>query len=217
MQRLLNSNSHRTRVINHGKQGATVINRVKWLIEETPITSGDVIVFFFGSNDSGWKINGKLHDTFRSPLLIITRMALGLRIEILNWLHGELAHLHNKWCADFAFKKTVAELERAKKWADNNDLRFLVVLQPNLFVSRVISKYENSLIGRFSFFLRGQIEIAYPRYEEFVKHCGYGLSFTEIFTDLDHSVFLDWAHVNARGNEIIAENLFREIKKLRLI
>ena len=217
VQRLLNSNSHRTRVINHGKQGATVINRVKWLIEETPITSGDVIVFFFGSNDSGWKINGKLHDTFRSPLLIITRMALGLRIEILNWLHGELAHLHNKWCADFAFKKTVAELERAKKWADNNDLRFLVVLQPNLFVSRVISKYENSLIGRFSFFLRGQIEIAYPRYEEFVKHCGYGLSFTEIFTDLDHSVFLDWAHVNARGNEIIAENLFREIKKLRLI
>ena len=217
LQRIINNNSHCIRVINHGKQGASVINRLKWLIEETPTNIGDIIVFYFGDNDSGWIVNGKSHFTFRSPLLIITSKLLGLRLEILNWLHGELVYLHNKWCADCAFKKTVSELERAKKWADNHDLRFLVVLQPNLFVSKVISKYENSLRGRFSFFLRSQIEIAYPRYEEFVKHCGYGLSFTEIFNNREYSVFLDWAHVNARGNEIIADNLFCEIKKLRLL
>ena len=217
MQRILNSNFHRTRVINHGKRGATVVDRVKWLIEGTPTTSGDIIVFVFGSNDCGWLVNGKLQSEFRSPLLIIARRVLGLRIEILNWIHGELAHSHNKWCADHSFKKTVSELKRAKKWTENHDLRFLVVLQPNLYVSKVNSKYEDYLKGKFSFFLRGQIEIAYPMYEEFVKNCGYGLSLTKIFNNLEHSVFLDWAHVNARGNEIISENIYREIKNLTLV
>ena len=217
MQRILNSNFHRTRVINHGKRGATVVDRVKWLIEGTPTTSGDIIVFVFGSNDCGWLVNGKLQSEFRSPLLIIARRVLGLRIEILNWIHGELAHSHNKWCSDHSFKKTVSELKRAKKWTENHDLRFLVVLQPNLYVSKVNSKYEDYLKGKFSFFLRGQIEIAYPMYEEFVKNCGYGLSLTKIFNNLEHSVFLDWAHVNARGNEIISENIYREIKNLTLV
>lgn len=217
MQRILNSNFHRTRVMNHGERGAAVVNRVKWLIEGAPTTSGDIIVFVFGSNDCGWLVNGKLQSEFRSPLLIITKRLLGLRSEILNWIHGELVHSHNKWCADHSFKKTVSELKRAKKWTENHDLRFLVVLQPNLFVSKVNSKYENHLKDKFSFFLRGQIEIAYPMYEEFVKNCGYGLSLTKIFNNLEHSVFLDWAHVNARGNEIISENFYREMKNLTLV
>ena len=204
------------KVINHGQGGATVIDRVNWLINETPTNPGDIVVFYFGANDCGWRVRGMTFHgyqiNFQSPLLVVLNRYKDKGFEVLRWLHGELAHSHNKRYADRAFKKTVSELQRAKKWAELQELRFLVVLQPHLYLSKVVSEYENSLVGRFSFFMRDQLRIAYPKYEEFVKKCGYGVSFTTIFDDLEHSVYLDWCHVNARGNEIISDHLYREIK-----
>lgn len=216
VQRKINLDFGGIRVINHGQSGATVIDRVGWLIKETPTRHGDLVVFYFGANDCGWHVhgmsNGREQDKFQSPLLIVLGRFINRRIELLNWLHGELALRHNKWCADNTFKATVVEFQKAKKWAENRGLNFLVVLQPHIYVSQTTSHYEESLRGRFSFFLRDQLRIAYPRYEEFVKNCGYGVSLTHIFDNLQHSVYLDWCHVNARGNEIVAENLFYELK-----
>jgi len=216
VQRKINLGSGGVKVINHGKEGATVIDRVNWLINESQTNPGDMIVIYFGCNDCGWQIRGKFFTgdqfAFQSPLLFVLNRYKNRAFELLNWLHGELAHRHNKWCADHVFKQTVSELQRAKEWAEFRGLKYLVVLQPHVYVSKVVTQYENSLRGRFSFFLPDQLRIAYPRYEEFIKNCGYGVSLTTIYDGLDHSVYLDWAHVNARGNEVISENLYREIK-----
>ena len=216
VQRRINLESGVVKVINHGQGGATVIDRVNWLINETPTNSNDIVIFYFGANDCGWRVHGTFWSSyqvnFQSPLLLVLNRYRNRGFEVLRWLHGELAHSHNKRYADRAFKKSVLELQRAKEWAVLHDLRFLVVLQPHVYFSKVVSEYEKSLAFKFSFFLRDQLRIAYPKYEEFVKKCGYGVSFTTIFDDLEHSVYLDWCHVNARGNEIISDYIYREIK-----
>jgi hypothetical protein len=58
---------------------------------------------------------------------------------------------------------------------------------------------------------------AYMQYEGWVKELPNGVSATHIFDNAPASVFLDWAHVNARGNEIIAEFIFEELQRRGMI
>ena len=211
VQRAMNSRQKKVIVVNHGQGGATVVDRVEWLIEATPVNSGDVVCFYFGANDCGWVINyrGKLRYQieFQSPLLQLLRRGPLLRSVLIQWLYGEVALRHNKWCAKKAFKDTTFALTRAKEWAEARGCKFLAVLQPQLYASETNLTYEINLRPRFSSFLVAQLAFAYPLYEKFLKTCGFGVTMTEIFDNLEKVVYLDWAHVNARGNEIIARHL----------
>jgi lysophospholipase L1-like esterase len=217
VQRKINENSKKVRVINHGQGGATVVDRVNWLISETPVKEGDIIVFYFGANDCGWLVTSHKRSPkqsdLRSPLLILARRLSDRKVEILNWFHGELVARHNLWCAKTQFKSTVREFDKAKKWAETRNCKFLIVLQPHLYVSKTTSHYEESLRGRFSSFLRDQLRIAYPLYESFVGTCGYGVSASHVLNDIHTSVYVDWCHVNARGNETIANFLYDSLNE----
>ena len=65
--------------------------------------------------------------------------------------------------------------------------------------------------------MRSLLLDAYRRYEEWVKETPYAVSATHIFDNAAAPVFLDWAHVNARGNEIIAKFIFDELEKRELV
>jgi hypothetical protein len=54
LQRFINLKENLVRVLNYGASGATTIDRVQMLLQNTKITKGDVVVFYFGDNDSGW-------------------------------------------------------------------------------------------------------------------------------------------------------------------
>ena len=82
---------------------------------------------------------------------------------------------------------------------------------------RTKSDYEKKLERRFSQDIRTLISNSYKHYEEWVKKVPFGVSATHIFNNAPSSVFLDWAHVNARGNEFIAKFIFEELKKRNLI
>ena len=75
------------------------------------------------------------------------------------------------------------------------------------------SQYERQLEKRFSVDIRNLVLDAYRRYEEWVKETPYAVSATHIFDNAASPVFLDWAHVNARGNEIIAKFIFEELQR----
>ena len=213
IQRKINSVQKNILVINHGQGGATAVDRVNWLMAETPINSGDIICFYIGANDCGWVISSyrgmtnQIH--FQSPLLRLLRVGRLLKVVLFQWLYGELAFLHNKRCANKAVKDTIMALTTAKRWAELKGCAFLIVLQPHLYVSKTNLPYEVQLKPKFSDFLIGQLDIAYSQYEKFVRDCGFGVSATSIFDNLEQTVYLDWCHVNARGNEIIADYLFR--------
>ena len=213
VQRRFNLTQKNILVINHGQGGATAVDRVNWLMTATPVSYGDLICFYFGANDSGWVINtprGLLYQIhFQSPLLRLLRAGRLLNVVIIQWLYGELAFRHNKWCANKCVSDTISALTTAKRWAESKGCKFVVVLQPQIYVTKTNIEYETQLRSRFSNFLIGQLDIAYRQYEEFVRECGFGVSATSIFDNLDHGVYLDWCHLNARGNEIVADFLFR--------
>lgn len=217
LQRRINLDK-KVRVINHGIRGATVLNRALFLIKRTHVSKGDIVVFYFGVNDSGASVHGKSWLSLRSPLLILIEK-IGVRsLEIGKWVRGELIYRHNFRCSINAFDSTVSTICEAKRFVESRGAKLIVVLQPNLFVSKTKSDYEKYLRSRWSSsFAVEQVKICYPRYEAFVDQCNFGISLSHIFDNLDHSVYLDWCHVNARGAEIIAENLYTVLVKLRYL
>ena len=111
----------------------------------------------------------------------------------------------------------MSAIGEAKKFVEGRGAKLMIVLQPNLFVSKTKSDYEKSLRSRWSSFIIGQVKFCYPKYEAFVDQCDFGVSLTNIFDNLEHSVYLDWCHVNARGAEIITNSLYRELVKLNYV
>ena len=54
LQRLITPLSNSIQVINYGMTGATAVDRYQMLMEIVEIKHGDVVIFYFGDNDSGW-------------------------------------------------------------------------------------------------------------------------------------------------------------------
>ena len=204
----------KVRVINHGTLGATVLNRASFLIKRTPINKGDIIIFYFGINDVGQTVYGKPLSSLRSPLLILFGKSGVQKSEIGKWVSGKLLLRHNSRCSISAFNSTVSAIGKAKKFVESHDAKIMVVLEPNLFCSKTKSGYEKSLRSHWSSFSAGQVKFCYPKYETFVDQCDFGVSLLNIFDNLDSSVYIDWCHVNARGAEIIANSLYRELVNL---
>jgi hypothetical protein len=217
LQRRLNLDK-KVRVVNHGTRGATVLNRVSFLIKRTPVNKGDIVILYFGVNDSGASVHGKSWLSLRSPLLILLEKLGVRRLEIGKWVHGELLYRHNFRCSINAFNSTVSTISEAKKFVESHGAKLTVVLQPNLFVSKTKSDYEKSLRLRWSSsFMLEQVKICYPRYEMFIDQCDLGVSLSNIFDNLEDSVYLDLCHVNARGAEIIADRLHLELVRLQYL
>lgn len=207
----------KVRVINHGARGATVLNRVSFLVENTAINEGDVVVFYFGVNDCGELVCGRSSSSLRTPLLILLGRIDIRKLEILKWVRGELLFRHNSRCSRSAFNSTVFAFSEAKKFVESRGAKLAIVLQPHLFVSKTISDYEKALQSRWSSFVIGQARLCYPMYEDYIKQIDYGFSLTNIFDNLTNPVYIDWCHVNARGAEIIAESLHTELQKAGLL
>ncbi len=65
--------------------------------------------------------------------------------------------------------------------------------------------------------MRTLVKDAYKRFEFWIDSVPFGVSATHIFDNSKDSIFLDWTHVNARGNELIANFIFEELKRRKLL
>ena len=111
----------------------------------------------------------------------------------------------------------IEALKDAYEFCIRNSAKMIAILEPNLYTRRLTHGYENRLISRFNRDLRTHIIESYKKYEDWIKTVHYGVSATHICDKSNHSLFLDWSHVNARGNEIIAQFIFDELKKRELV
>jgi hypothetical protein len=112
---------------------------------------------------------------------------------------------------------TINALNKAHEYCIGKGAHMVAILQPNLYILRTKSQYERQLEKRFSIDMRNLVLDAYRHYDVWVKEAPYAVSATHIFDNAPASVFLDWAHVNARGNEIIAEFIFEELQRRGMI
>ena len=219
LQRILNSLQESVQVFNYGASGATSIDRVQMLLQVTNIKKGDVVVFYFGDNDSGW-LDHRSGKPSEQLIWMPVRALRGLSdfgSETAKWMYGELAPRSFRKFSRQAVKETINALNLAFEHCSSKGAHMVAVLQPNLYTLLTKSEYEKKLEGRFSRDIKTLVIDAYKNYEVWIKTVPYGVSATHIFDDAAAPVFLDWAHVNARGNELIAKFIFDELKKRNLI
>lgn len=217
LQRLINNVGKFTKVVNHGRRGATVPERLKVLYSRMTFSKGDTIVFLFGDNDCGWIVKGKLVHWVQPLHLKVSRILAKFGLESANWFYGEFAPRYLSRVAKRTAKETMGLFDELNERCDAAGAHLICILQPNLFTLRTKSDYETELLTRFSGDIQTLILESYKEYERIVTLTPYGVSGTHVFNDAPASVFLDWAHVNARGNEIIAGFIFEELKKRELI
>ena len=217
LQRLINNVGKFTTVVNHGRGGASVPDRLKLLYSRVAFSKGDTIVFLFGDNDCGWIVKGKRVHLVQPLPLRVSRLLAKFGLESANWFYGEFAPRYLSRVAKMTAKETMGLFDELNERCDAAGAHLICILQPNLFTLRTKSDYESELLTRFSGDIQTLILESYKEYERIVTLAPYGVSGTHVFNDAPASVFLDWAHVNARGNEIIAEFIFEELKKRELI
>lgn len=220
LQRILNSSNLKIKVVNHSRSASTIIERVQWFINNTPMSPGDLFVFIFGSNDCGWNVVKKglygSHSYGKSPLLrFFDRFLTG--VEFLKSVHLFLIKRHNDHHSKIALIESVRAINSASNFADRQNVKILFLLQPVLYLSKTNTAYEYFKREQFSFYLKQQIEISYPKYEKFVTSLDRGSSLTTTFDDLMDPVYLDWVHVNARGHEILAKAIKSELDLWELL
>ena len=219
LQRYFNAESASIRVINCGASGATAIDRVEMLVDASAISKGDVVVIYFGDNDSGW-LDHKSQKYAQEIIWLPARVLRALSefgLETARWIYGELSPHSLQKFSRSAVADTINSLNAARDYCQGKGAHMVAILQPNLYTLRTKSQYEKQLEKRFSIDMRNLVLDAYRRYEEWVKETPYAVSATHIFDNAAAPVFLDWAHVNARGNEIIAKFIFDELKKRELV
>ena len=219
LQRILNSLQESVQVFNYGASGATSIDRIQMLLQESKVKKDDVVVFYFGVNDSGW-IDHRSGKPSEQLIWMPVRALRGLSdfgSETAKWMYGELAPRSFRKFSRQAVRETINALNLAFDHCSSKGAHMVAVLQPNLYTLLTKSEYEKKLEGRFSRDIKTLVIDAYKNYEVWIKTVPYGVSATHIFDDAAAPVFLDWAHVNARGNEIIAKFIFEELQSRKIL
>ena len=215
LQRFLNEAKRNIQVINYGASGATSIDRVRMLMELSDASDGDFVVIYYGDNDSGWidHQSGRPTQQLTWTSVRALKALSEFDLETARWLYGELSPYSFRKFSRAAVTDTIDSLNAAREYCQSKGAHMVAILQPNLYTLRTKSQYERQLEKRFSIDMRNLVLDAYRRYEEWVKETPYAVSATHIFNNAAAPVFLDWAHVNARGNEIIAKFIFEELQR----
>jgi hypothetical protein len=213
LQRIANENKVKIRVINCGWDGSGVLGRTELL--KDLVVAKSIVVFVFGCNDSGWydrkarklSVDNAGWQLRALQLLVCNGSALAF------YLYDKVSPWYYRKNSSREVKSLIETFKIAYEICISNSAKMIAILEPNLYTRRLASGYENRLLSRFNRDLRTLIAESYKQYEHWIKTIPYGVSATHIFDNAPASVFLDWAHVNARGNEIIAKFIFEELQR----
>jgi len=226
LQRLVESNSVDLHYLvrNQGIPGAIGIERIQYMESAHDLNPGDVVIFLIGDNDSGWTqlqdrwrefnpedLNSLAQHTF-SPLL---RKVLRLSSisELASWVYAEVSPRYLKHFAINIANETINAANEAITFARVRGARGLFVLQPNIFTLRNPDSWDRKIMAGTARDLSVLLEAAYGRYCEWIATCDFAVDATNLFDNESPSPYMgDWAHYNTRGNQIIGEYVYKELK-----
>jgi hypothetical protein len=215
LQRSLNSVSSNFRVINHGQRGATTLNRIRLLQTLSDLEKSDIAIFLFGDNDCGTYLDQKRHPLTR--VIVLLERISNYGIEIFKWINGELSPVLWRRRAKASALKLVEQFKIANDFCQRSDINLVFVLQPNLFTLKGNFDYTNGLKRVSSSEIKVSVGAAYPVFESWISKNNHAVSAAHIFDDIGERVYLDWAHLNARGNEYLARFIFDQLLIHKLI
>jgi len=217
VQRLINANDSQIiyKVSNLGIPGTPGLERIQTFLNATEVNCGDIAVFFFGANDSGWvqygNRTGRVHKNL--PLTIRILLDLASYFEIARWIYGELSPRYLRRLGTEMAETTIKAAEQAQDFASSNGAKILFVLQPTIFTLANSDEWDNGIKADTARDLSIMLDAAYKRYLSWIVSCDFAVSATHIFNECTPSPYMaDWVHANTRGNWIIGDFIFREIK-----
>ena len=221
LQRKMNARDLSIKVINSGAAPATLFDAVGSFSSrgDYGLSSKDIIVIFFGANECGW-ISQSSGARATAEIWLWLRALGGLAnfgFQLPTWLYLKLSPLSFRKFSRSAVNETIRILTNAYENYSSQGVEMIAVLQPNIYTLYAKSEYEKMLERRFSQDMKTLVKDAYKRFEIWVKSVPFGVSATHIFDNTKDSIFLDWTHANARGNEMIAQFIFDELKKRELV
>jgi lysophospholipase L1-like esterase len=215
LQRLVNAVDDSISVSNHGQRGATTANRLRYFESLDGISRDDIAIFLFGDNDCGTYLDQKRHPLTR--IVVVVERLSKYGFEIFKWLYGEIAPRFWRNRSHSSVKKLIQQFEKTAQLCQKRGVKLLCVLQPNIFT--LVSQLEYDLRLRHSSSTEISVSVndAYPKYVDWLRDKDFAVSAADIFNRSPDHVYLDWAHLNARGNEKLANFLFDELERRNLI
>ena len=215
LQRLVNAVDDSISVSNHGQRGATTANRLRYFESLDGISRDDIAIFLFGDNDCGTYLDQKRHPLTR--IVVVVERLSKYGFEIFKWLYGEIAPRFWRNRSHSSVKKLIQQFEKTAQLCQKRGVKLLCVLQPNIFT--LVSQLEYDLRLRHSSSTEISVSVndAYPKYVDWLRNKDFAVSAADIFNRSPDHVYLDWAHLNARGNEKLANFLFDELERRNLI
>ena len=198
LQRFLNSSDSTLQVLNLGVSGVTAINRIEKLKSLGTLEQNDIVVILFGDNDVGWQ-----HYYLHEPFLLKVIRNLRKYSRLLAWIYFELSTQRKIKAGITAANKTAARLNQLSLHLNSINVRHNFVIQPNIYTKKSLNMYESEIVNRFGVDFSQIIKSAYGFYGQ-LRNLPF-VSATHLMDDTDESVYLDWSHTNAAGNELLAK------------
>lgn len=197
-------------VFNRGVSGATVHGNLSYLVDDE-ICSGDLVIVYFGINDA--KVTtyplcaSGLFSFIPLWIPIIRGSKKLLRLRILEWLWHQTVKLNVIELEKYAAKRSRLALESVSEMRRRVEARgasLMVVLQPHIW-SKVQTSREMTLGFKVDHNISKVLKVTYEKYLSDFSNMSAFYSFVDAFNHVGTDTFVDWAHTNAVGNEVIAK------------
>ena len=221
LQAFFNDNKISATVINYGRHGSTLQNRLLYL-ERVEFERDDLILFWFGVNELGWKlIEGKTNVPFF--IYLLNRMSEGLKffskylalITFSSQLFvSVILEPVSRIYSYLVLKRSFYKLETLSQL---RGFEYKVFLQPNLLTKTIRTRREEVLLKFFLSRQKGRItkkllDANYPKFRALIDRYN-GVDASGIFLKTNREVFVDWCHLNSEGNRVAAQFIFKKLNE----
>jgi lysophospholipase L1-like esterase len=206
-------------VINLGVRGMTTRSFLRRMEVDAEVQPGDVVIAYFGVNEAASSL---------SSLGFVDRQLM--KFQVLNagvsWLSGRsrltttLLQLSGKGsptvqsAVEREVDRNLADLANATR---RRGATLVTVLQPNLYTESTLSDYEKDLLGLYEPMLQTAVLELYPSFWAHAQRHGTALRLDEgAFrrVDSERSVYVDWAHMSARGYEVVGARVYQHVRRI---
>jgi lysophospholipase L1-like esterase len=212
LQARLNAAGVRARVLNFGQVIVDTSYSSAWLRSlptDARPSAGDVVIFYVGVNDAGSSFSftsridrwSAQYDNLAAPMRLLNRHS-AIASQAFAWL-GRGRATPNDQTDSFA-----TALDDARRYSEGLGAHFIPILQPTLFTESMPDLYERRLATRFGTDLVAAISEIYPKVAERVVSIPGAIDARDALATVSPSPFVDWMHLDARGNGAIADLMF---------
>ena len=220
LQNIFNQNKISATVINYGRHGSTLQNRLLYL-ERSEFNRNDLILFWFGVNELGWKLmEGKTN--IPSFILLLNRLSDGLKFfsqyfSLCTFLSQIFDYIILEPVARiFSYFDLKRSFEKLEHLSQLRGFEYRVFLQPNLLTKTSLTYREQVTSDFFLSRRSGRItkrllDKNYPKFRSLLVRYK-GIDASAIFRETTQEVFVDWCHLNSVGNQIAAEFIFEFVE-----